>query len=176
MSAAAVSAWYEPLLDRDLVPDTVIRAAIRGLIHQRLEDEARTDRTAFLESLKTGPIALHPDAANQQHYEVPPAFFELVLGPALKYSCCHWPAGVKTLAEAEQSMLALTVERAGIQDGDSVLDLGCGWGSLSLYLARRFPNCQITAVSNSRLQRQFIESRHFPNVHVTTADRAHRES
>ena len=99
------------------------------------------------------------EKANEQHYELPPEFFELVLGPRLKYSSCLWPAGVETLAEAEEAMLALTCERAGVEDGMELLDLGCGWGSLTLWLAERYPSARILAVSNSRVQREFIEAR-----------------
>ena len=101
-----------------------------------------------------------PAKANEQHYEVPPEFFfALVLGPRMKYSSCFWPDGVETLAAAEEAMLVLTCERARIEDGQRILDLGCGWGSFSLYAAKRFPGARITAVSNSRLQREWIESR-----------------
>lgn len=168
-----MSAWYDSILERDWAPDALLRPAIRALIRQRLREEAAADRSGFLETLKSSPIALHTHDANQQHYEVPPAFFQLVLGPALKYSCCHWPTGVETLADAEQSMLELTARHAGIEDGQSILELGCGWGSLSLFLARRYPRCRITAVSNSRPQREFIEARAPGNLQVITADMNH---
>ncbi len=171
-----MSAWYDSILERDWVPDSLLRIAIRALIRERLREEAAkgADLDRFVEDLKTSPIAIHALDANRQHYEVPPAFFELVLGPALKYSCCHWPSGVERLAAAEQSMLALATERARIDDGHTVLDLGCGWGSMSLYLAQRFPRCRITAVSNSRPQREHIEAKArslgLENIHVITAD------
>jgi cyclopropane-fatty-acyl-phospholipid synthase len=101
-------------------------------------------------------VAIHTDEANKQHYELPPAFFRLCLGPRLKYSSGLWPAGVTTLGQAEEAMLALTCERARLRDGQEILELGCGWGSLTLFMAERFPNARITAVSNSRPQREFI--------------------
>ena len=108
------------------------------------------ERRAYVEQLRRGPIALQPGKPNEQHYEEPPAFFELVLGPRLKYSSCLWEEGTTTLADAEDAMLALTCERAGLADGMEVLDLGCGWGSLTLYAAERYPGARLTAVSNSR--------------------------
>ncbi|MDW8374017.1 MAG: class I SAM-dependent methyltransferase, partial [Planctomycetota bacterium] len=120
------------------------------------------------------PIALHPEAANAQHYELPTRFFELCLGPRLKYSCCLFPTGAESLAEAEERMLALTAERAELADGQEILELGCGWGSLSLWLAERLPRARITAVSNSRTQREHIEAacraRGLGNLRVLTAD------
>ena len=111
---------------------------------------------------------------NEQHYEVPAEFFQLVLGPRLKYSCCLWPEGVESLAAAEEAMLALTCERAEIEDGMEILDLGCGWGSLTFWLAECYPACRILAVSNSRTQREFIESRArergLDSIEVVTAD------
>jgi cyclopropane-fatty-acyl-phospholipid synthase len=110
------------------------------------------------------------EQANEQHYEVPAEFFRLVLGPRLKYSACHWPPEVHTLAEAEEAMLALTCERAGVEDGMALLDLGCGWGALTSWLAERYPRSRILAVSNSHAQRELIESRRLTNVEVVTAD------
>ena len=177
-----MSSWYEPILDRDLLPDWMIRTAIRQLNGQRLRDEDQGDMAlqerrllALIETLKAGPIAVHAEAANRQHYEVPAGFFELVLGTQLKYSCCYWPIGTETLDQAEEQMLDLTVERARLtSEGQRILELGCGWGSLTLYMARRFPQSSITAVSNSRSQREFIEAaareRGLHNVNVVTAD------
>nr|MEE4268150.1 cyclopropane-fatty-acyl-phospholipid synthase family protein [Candidatus Krumholzibacteria bacterium] len=173
--------WYLGILDRDLVPDWVIRRAIRQRCQRRLDKEAGDSSqeatakvAAFVEELKTMPIALHTDDANEQHYELPPEFFTTVLGPHLKYSCGYWPEGVTTLAESEERMLALTVERAGVTDGMQVLDLGCGWGSLSLYMAEKFPGAQFTAVSNSGPQGDFIRARAaergLTNLKVLTAD------
>ncbi|NNL86496.1 MAG: class I SAM-dependent methyltransferase [Myxococcales bacterium] len=169
------------LAERGSVPDRLIRAGIRRLLARRLaelepadcEAEAR-EREAFLRDARRAPIAIAADVANQQHYEIPTAFYEGVLGPRLKYSCAHWPRGVTTLSQAEESMLDLTTERAGIEDGARILDLGCGWGSLSLWIAERFPHCQIVAVSNSKSQREAIlarcDARGIDNLEVITAD------
>lgn len=161
--APAKADWYENLLDRGYIPDSLLRAGIRARLRQRIAQETRggleatQDRfRAFVATLKQSPIAVHTAEANQQHYELPPAFFRLCLGPRLKYSSGLWPAGVTTLAESEEAMLALTCERAQLRDGQDVLELGCGWGSLTLYMAEKFPNSRITAVSNSRPQREFI--------------------
>jgi cyclopropane-fatty-acyl-phospholipid synthase len=157
----------------DALPEQLIRLGIRATLAARLRREhARGPeaKEAFIEGLQRSPIALVPAKPNEQHYEVPAEFFELVLGPRLKYSSCYWPRGVGTLAEAEDAMLALTCERARIEDGQSILDLGCGWGSFTLYAAERFPRARITAVSNSRLQREWIEARAPANVEVITAD------
>jgi cyclopropane-fatty-acyl-phospholipid synthase len=107
-------------------------------------------------ALAAGPFVLHKDAANRQHYELPPAFFREIVGPRLKYSSCLWPDGVDDLAAAEEAMLALTCERAGLEDGMEVLDLGCGWGALSLFIAERYPRCRVTAMSNSGTQAEHI--------------------
>jgi cyclopropane-fatty-acyl-phospholipid synthase len=167
--------WYEPLLDRGAIPDVVIRAGIRSLLRGRLREEARLNRKErFIGELHAAPVAVQADAANAQHYEVPAAFFECVLGPHLKYSSGLWEPGTHTLADAERAMLALTVDRADIEDGNRILELGCGWGSLTLFMAEHFPNSSITAVSNSQSQRAFIEARAavrgLRNVRVVTAD------
>jgi cyclopropane-fatty-acyl-phospholipid synthase len=169
------------LMERGLLPDAAIRMGIRRLNRQRLrmEDHGGVEanqeaKRAFLAQLRESPIAIHTDDANRQHYELPPAFFQKVLGPRLKYSGCYWPPGVATLADAEEAMLGLTCERAELEDGMEVLDLGCGWGSLSLWVAEHYPNCRVLAVSNSRLQREFIEEqcaeRGIGSVEVQTAD------
>ncbi|HSN28797.1 MAG TPA: class I SAM-dependent methyltransferase, partial [Kofleriaceae bacterium] len=132
----------ERLVDSGLVPEPVLRAGIRAVCALRLREEKRRDPQAFIASLRTSDVAIETAAANAQHYEVPAAFFERVLGPHLKYSSCYWPAGVTTLAAAEQAMLELYAERAGLADGQRILDLGCGWGSFSLWAARRYPNAQ----------------------------------
>ena len=120
------------------------------------------------------PIAEHPDEANAQHYELPPDFFQLALGPRRKYSCCLYRTGNETLAQAEECALAETAAHADLRDGQEILELGCGWGSLSLWMAERFPNARITAVSNSRPQREFIEReamlRQLRNLTIVTAD------
>ncbi|MEZ4387742.1 MAG: cyclopropane-fatty-acyl-phospholipid synthase family protein [Candidatus Krumholzibacteriia bacterium] len=167
--------WYQGILDRGLVPDWLIRRAIRRRCAARLARETDRDgRAAFIAGLRRSPVALHSELANVQHYEVPPAFFAAVLGPRRKYSCGLWNAGVETLAEAEEAMLDLTCERAALADGQRILDLGCGWGALSLYAAERYPGSRITAVSNSRDQGAFIRAeaatRRLGNVEVVTAD------
>jgi cyclopropane-fatty-acyl-phospholipid synthase len=163
--------------ERGLVPDRILRAAIRVLIRDRLREirERCADRRgALVEALRQGPIALHTGAANEQHYQVPPAFFREALGPHLKYSCALFEDGVRDLAAAEEAMLSLSVGRAGVEDGMRVLDLGCGWGSLSLFLGERFPRCRVLAVSNSKDQAEFIRGecrrRGIDNVTVHTAD------
>ena len=161
------------LVERDVLPERVLRAGIRANLAHRLRSERRksqAERRAFVESLRAAPIALEPAKANEQHYEEPPAFFELVLGPRLKYSACLWERGTQALAEAEVAMLELTCERAGIEDGMEILDLGCGWGSFTLFAAERYPSSRVTAVSNSHLQRAFIRERAPDNVSVLTAD------
>jgi cyclopropane-fatty-acyl-phospholipid synthase len=144
------------------LPDKVIRAGVRSTVRQRLAEAdamQTTERGAMLRRWHTGPIALVPERANEQHYEVPAEFFEVVLGARLKYSSCLWDDATADLDDAEEAMLALSAERAGIQDGMRVLDLGCGWGSMSIYLAEHFPNAEIVAVSNSALQGEFIRKR-----------------
>ena len=159
------------LAERGLVPLPGLRLGVRRLLERRLADAAAGPSVeAFSRELADSPVALVPEKANEQHYEVPPAFFEEVLGPNLKYSGAWWPEGVDTLAGAEEAMLDLTAERAGLEDGQSILELGCGWGSLTLHMARRFPGADIVAVSNSAPQRRFIESRAPSNVRVVTAD------
>ncbi len=167
-------AFYESLLDRNLLPDWLIRLGIRRLLAQRLRLEAKRDREAWLNEIRTGPLALHTPDANAQHYEVPTEFFLKALGPRRKYSCAWYETGRESLATAEEAMLALTCERARIEDGDSVLELGCGWGSLSLWMAGQFPASRILAISNSRTQKAFIDSEAarlgYPNLEVRTAD------
>jgi len=166
-----VPALVDRLIESGRVPEPMLRAGIRASCAARLRKERRLDRKeAFIESLREEPVAREVAKANEQHYEVPPAFFELTLGPRLKYSSCFWPAGVETLAQAEDAMLELTCARAGVEDGMTILDLGCGWGSLTLWLAERYPNAQILAVSNSRPQREHIEAQGARNVEVLTAD------
>jgi cyclopropane-fatty-acyl-phospholipid synthase len=159
------------LAERGLVPTPVVRWAIRRLCERRLADSHAEDSSdTFLRELRGSPVALVPDQANAQHYEVPPEFFQHVLGRDLKYSSAYWPAGVRSLDAAEAAMLRLTCDRAGLRDGQQILELGCGWGSLSLYMARRYPRSRILAVSNSATQRAFLESRRSPNLTVVTAD------
>jgi cyclopropane-fatty-acyl-phospholipid synthase len=151
------------LAERRMLPDAVIRMGIRRILEQRLQREREVvpndavKRAALLrDQFATGPIAEETDAARSQHYEAPTELFQEMLGPRLKYSGCLWEPGVEDLSAAEEAMLALTCERAGIADGQRILDLGCGWGSLSLWMAERYPNADIVAASNSRTQHQFI--------------------
>jgi len=153
------------LAERALLPDWVIRTGIRRLLASRLRMERRRNAgesrayvRQFIEELRRSPIAIETESANEQHYEVPTQFFQHVLGPRLKYSCCYWSTPETTLAQAEDSMLDLFCRRAGIQNGMDILELGCGWGSLCLWVAQKFPACRIIAISNSRTQREYIES------------------
>lgn len=160
----------ERIVESGWVPEPVLRAGIRAVCGLRLRQERATDRRTFVDTLRASDIAIETKAANTQHYEVPAAFFERVLGPRLKYSSSYWPSGVMTLAGAEVAMLELTAERAGLADGQALLDLGCGWGSFALWAAERYPNSRITAVSNSATQRAFIEARAPKNLSVQTSD------
>ncbi|WP_322080985.1 cyclopropane-fatty-acyl-phospholipid synthase family protein [Burkholderia sp. BCC1972] len=173
--------WLIRCCERGWLPDALIRAGMRALLRQRLRDEHLLDgerRAAAFErlvhELGASPIAIETQAANTQHYEVPGAFFEAHLGPRMKYSCAHYPRGDETLAQAEDAMLSLYAERAGLADGQRILDLGCGWGSLSLWLAERYPHAQIVGLSNARGQRDFIEQsaarRGLTNLRIVTAN------
>ena len=169
------------LCEKGLVPDPLIRLGARQLSRKRLREDGRHDPETLrsvlnqrIEEYRQGPIAVATEAANDQHYEVPPEFFLRSLGPYLKYSCCYWPDGTRDLAQAEQAMLRLSAERAGIAEGQDVLDLGCGWGSFTLWAAGQYPGSNFTAMSNSAPQRHFIETRArqrgLDNVRVITAD------
>lgn len=179
MSAAAQLAldWTE----QGRLPDAFVRAGIRRLLRARLK-EIRADcceavgvaQRRFIDEMERAPIALTPHKANEQHYEVPAEFFSLVLGAHRKYSSCVWPAGVVDLTQAEEAALIATCERAAIMDGQTILELGCGWGSLSLWMAQRFPASRVTAVSNSESQGDFVRGqarqRGLLNVDVVTCD------
>lgn len=169
------------MAERGRIPDALLRRGIRRLCAQRLREElaggldAQATRFAErIEMLRHSPVAIHTDAANAQHYELPPAFFQLCLGKRLKYSSCYYPRGDESLEQAEDAMLALYGERAELADGQGILELGCGWGSLTLWMAERYPNARITAVSNSSQQREHIEAqcrqRRLCNVSVITCD------
>ncbi|MEM9305003.1 MAG: cyclopropane-fatty-acyl-phospholipid synthase family protein [Pseudomonadota bacterium] len=169
------------LAEHGRLPDPLIRLGIRRLCRQRLVDDFADDPVtqherlmARVQELRESPIAIHTDAANEQHYEVPADFFRFSLGKHLKYSSCYWQPGVTDLDVAEADMLALSSERAELEDGQRVLELGCGWGSLTLWMAAHYPNSQITAVSNSNSQREFIEARAakrgLENLRVVTCD------
>ncbi|HNB58352.1 MAG TPA: cyclopropane-fatty-acyl-phospholipid synthase family protein, partial [bacterium] len=172
------------LLKNNLIPDAFIRYGIRRLLRQRLFEEKKPTIELqwqhwknYINMLKESPIAIDTKAANEQHYEVPTRFFQLVLGRHLKYSSGYWHEGVTELDRAENDMLALTCSRADLHDGQDILELGCGWGSLSLYMAEHFPQSRITAVSNSRTQKEFIDAtarqRGFSNLTIITADMNH---
>ncbi len=173
--------FAQEIAERGLVPDFIVRREIRRLVTERLHDERsgtsdeRSARyAAVIEQLRSAPVALHTATANAQHYEVPTAFFRIALGGHLKYSACFWDDGIVDLDTAEARMLSLYAERAELYDGARILDLGCGWGSFSLWAAERYPGAHITAVSNSRTQRESIEAqvaaRKLSNVTVITAD------
>lgn len=176
VTARAVS-WTES----GLVPDSVIRAGIRRLLENKRKEiragdveHAAATTNDFVAMMDASPIALVPELANEQHYEVPAAFFTWVMGDHLKYSCGYWPETAASLSEAEAAALEVTCERAEIADGMQVLDLGCGWGSLSLWIAEHFPNSSVMSVSNSSSQREFIlaqaRERALSNINVIVCD------
>lgn len=163
------------------MPDSLIRLGIRQLLRERLSSlplsnpEVASDYVArFLNEMATAPVAVMPEKANEQHYEVPPAFFDMALGARRKYSSCYWPYGVETLDEAEVESLRITCERAALADGQEILELGCGWGSLSLWMAEHYPTSRIKAVSNSHSQRVYImgkaAEKGLGNLDVITSD------
>ncbi len=169
------------LLERGLLPDWVVRAGIRQRLRRRLRREQsggieaqQQGISAWIHELDHSPIAVGVEAANRQHYEVTPAFFASVLGPRMKYSCGLWSDDHADLGRAEEAMLDLTAKRGLLVDGMDVLDLGCGWGSLSLWIAEHYPRCRVLAVSNSAAQRQWIEQRRAEvgatNLEVVTCD------
>src|ERR1700722_13661531 len=169
------------LIARGLLPDWLMRQGIRSLLRGRLREQSAGSeqaqvraRAAFIEELKASPIAIDTDAANQQHYELPTAFYQLCLGKRLKYSSGLWPQGIETLDAAEEAMLQLTCARARIEAGQRILELGCGWGSLSPGWAEHYPRAHITGVSNSATQRAHIEAecarRGLANLRVITCD------
>jgi len=171
----------DSLLGKNLFPDFAIRFGIRRLLAQRLRDETASTPEeqarrleAFAADLRTHPIAINAQESKEQHYEVPTAFYQRVLGPQLKYSSCWFERGNETLAEGEKAMLRLYAERAQLADGQEILELGCGWGSLSLWLAARYPNSRITGVSHSRTQKEFIDieavKRGLTNLTIITCD------
>lgn len=171
----------DTILKRNLLPDSAIRFGIRRLLSDRLREEERDSVQAleehlrsYADDLKTRPIAENTLEANEQHYEVPADFYRFALGPRLKYSSCYFPTGKETLREGELAMLRLYVERADLKDGQRILELGCGWGSLSLYLAELFPRSTIVGVSNSHSQRRFVMERArtngLSNLQIVTSD------
>jgi cyclopropane-fatty-acyl-phospholipid synthase len=169
------------MAERGLVPDSLIRMGIRRMCAERLREEraggpsAQAARHAQrIKALRTSPVAIETDTVNTQHYELPSEFFRHCLGPHMKYSSCWFPRGNETLAEAEEAMLALYCERAELANGQHILELGCGWGSLTLWMAERYPSARITAVSYSMGQRHIIEAecrkRNIANVNIVTCD------
>lgn len=164
-------------VERAPLPDALTLAGIDWLCRRtrrRLERDPVDGEERFVRDMGNHPIATHTEAANDQHYELPPAFFALVLGPKRKYSCCHYPDEATTLAEAEDLALAETCAHADLADGQTILELGCGWGSLSLHMAATLPNARIVAVSNAHAQREHIvaeaERRGLTNLAVLTAN------
>ena len=166
------------LAEHNLLPDSLVRFGIRKLLKQRLQDESSHGKEQryelLLENLRQSPIAIETLAANAQHYEVPAAFYKFALGKHLKYSSCYWDEQTDNIDQAEARMLALTAERAELHDGQQILELGCGWGSLTLWMAEHFPASHITAVSNSNSQREYIQQqakqRGLGNIEVITCD------
>jgi len=163
------------LAERGALPDRIVRAGMRRVIAANDKQPTPAGAEAeFVRGMSASAIAEHADAANRQHYQLPPEFFALFLGPRRKYSCCLYPTGREALAEAETVALAETVAHAGVKDGEDILELGCGWGSLSLYMAELFPAARITCVSNSTPQRLSIQAqaraRGLVNLNPVTAD------
>ncbi|KAK2980114.1 hypothetical protein RJ640_019537 [Escallonia rubra] len=168
-------------LERNLLPDAVVRRLTRLLLASRLRSGYKpsaelqlSDLLRFVHSLKEMPIAIKTDDAKAQHYELPTSFFKLVLGKNLKYSCCYFNDKTSTLEDAEDAMLKMYCEKLQIRDGQTVLDVGCGWGSLCLYIAQRYSNCKITGICNSMTQKAHVEEQclnlQLKNVEVIVAD------
>jgi cyclopropane-fatty-acyl-phospholipid synthase len=175
------------LAERSLIPDAWIRMGIRNLDRARLLSEGREDvektcraKQSFISQLRQSPIALAPDKPREQHYEIPPAFFREILGRRMKYSGCYWPQGVSDLNEAEEAMLSLYGRRAEIEDGMEILDLGCGWGSLTFWIAEQYPKTTVLAVSNAQNQIDYIRKtaaeRGLANIHTVVRDMNHMET
>ncbi|POR55257.1 SAM-dependent methyltransferase [Bosea psychrotolerans] len=167
-----LSNWGEGLP----LPDAISRMVIASLVGRTGQSLAAqsADAAAFAREMAEFPIAIHTDIANAQHYEVPAAFFDQVLGPQRRYSSCYYANSSDSLATAEETALVLTAEHALLADGQDILELGCGWGSLSLWMAKRYPAARIVSVSNSASQRAFIEERArqygLSNLRIVTAD------
>jgi cyclopropane-fatty-acyl-phospholipid synthase len=171
----------DSILEANVVPDALLRVGIRHLLSETLRERSepnievqRSQLMTHVAGIKASPIAIQTRDANEQHYEVPTRFYQLCLGKRLKYSSALFPTGTETLDEAEEQMLALTCERAELVDGQRILELGCGWGSLTLWMAERYRNARITAVSNSRTQKEYIDAeaacRGLSNVEIITCD------
>lgn len=178
---------FEPLLEKNKIPDFLIRWGARRMTSTRLKEitsysaeEHQQYLNQYVEDLKKQPIAINTSKANDQHYEIPTEFFQQILGTHMKYSCGYWKQLVPFkelkdhLSDAEEAMLELTCQRAEIEDGQSILDLGCGWGSLALYMAKKYPSANIWALSNSSTQKSYIDSRakeeNIKNLTVITED------
>lgn len=166
-----------PIVERAGIPDNFARVAINMLVartSKALLAQEQDSSAAFARTMREKPIATHVSEANTQHYELPPTFFGLVLGPHRKYSCCYYESETSSLVEGEKAALEATARHADIADGQAILELGCGWGSFALFAAQRFPNAKIVAVSNSSAQREYIENRiralGINNLYVVTAD------
>lgn len=173
--------WYDSLIEQNKLPDFILRIGVRNLLKQRLNDEIAGDAEVqqqrfndLLEELRSSPIAINTADANQQHYEVPTEFYQYCLGKHLKYSSGYWRPGVTDIDTSEEDMLELTCQRADLQNGQDVLELGCGWGSLSLFMSAKYPESRFTVVSNSTTQKIFIDQaakdRNITNLTVITAD------
>ncbi len=173
--------WYTSLLEKNTLPDFALRAGIRNLLKQRLIDENKGNPEAqqehfmkLIAELRSSAIAVNTVDANQQHYEVPADFFVRVLGKHLKYSSGYWKDGVTDIDTSERDMLELTCQRAELKDGQQILELGCGWGSLSLFMAEKFPGSRVISVSNSHSQKAFIDDqakqKGLINLTIITAD------
>lgn len=170
--------WFNFFISKGLVPDSLLRMGVRNQGKQRLQmmenSNLKEEYQTFLKEASSGEIAVHTDDANNQHYEVDSEFFKYCLGKNLKYSSCYWNDDTSTLDDAEDIMLDLYCEKAKVKNGMSILDLGCGWGSLSLYLAQKYPKSKITGISNSKSQRQFIQKlayeRGLQNLKIITED------
>lgn len=175
------TAWLDRVIEKNWLPDWVLRQGIRHLLKQRIieetTDSVEAQQQRFMQligKLKSSPITVNTAEANEQHYEVPTEFYQRVLGEHLKYSCGYWHEGVNDLSKAEADMLEITCERADLKNGQDILELGCGWGSLSLFAAAKYPDSIYTAVSNSRTQKVFIDQqakdRGIKNLRILTAD------
>lgn len=176
-----VTPLFLPIVERNLIPDAIVRLGIRLELSgdfaevKKLSSEKQLEKEiSFVKELKSLPIAIKQDSANEQHYEVPDSFHRLYMGPCMKYSSCYFENPTSTLEEAEIAMLEMYCERAGLIDGMSIVDLGCGWGSVTLFLGGKYPNSKITSISNSNSQREFIQStaaaRGYKNITVYTGD------
>lgn len=176
-----MTTFIESLLEKNQVPDFLIRYRIRQLLEVRINDETKATQELqqahllrMIEALKQSPIAINTADANEQHYEVPTAFFQLIMGKHMKYSSCYWDDNTQSLSDAETLALTKTCAHAGLENGMKILELGCGWGSLTMFMATAYPDAQITAVSNSSTQKQYIDAtcieRGLKNVRIITAD------